>query len=217
MLIFKRDPGINPDDPRILLCAYTGKAAFGIGGQTVHDTPFVDTSIICVGDFNKLPPVGDNWVQPNTRQSPFALLVGTPLWEGIAIHKSQGVTLEKVVVHIAKNVKRPMLQVNCSRATSSSGLFLVIISSIENTSVQPPQPQPPAGGGGGPSALPPGPRRLRTFDPPPPPLAPLLPPRDPPRALIVGSTSDRALQHNSYPTFYIICQRIGNCTSVKYY
>lgn len=27
--------GENPDDTRILLCAYTGKAAFNIGGQTI--------------------------------------------------------------------------------------------------------------------------------------------------------------------------------------
>ncbi|GBP43097.1 ATP-dependent DNA helicase PIF1 [Eumeta japonica] len=48
--------------------------------------------------------------------------------EGITIHKSQGATLEKVVVHISKNVKRSMLYVACSRAMSSFGLFLVVNS-----------------------------------------------------------------------------------------
>lgn len=33
---FNKIPGSNPDDIKILLCAYTGKAAFAIGGQTVH-------------------------------------------------------------------------------------------------------------------------------------------------------------------------------------
>lgn len=36
MYHFNRITGPNPDDIKILLCAYTGKAAFGIGGQTVH-------------------------------------------------------------------------------------------------------------------------------------------------------------------------------------
>lgn len=35
-LRFNREPGSNPDDLKILLTAFTGKAAFGIGGQTVH-------------------------------------------------------------------------------------------------------------------------------------------------------------------------------------
>lgn len=142
MFMFNRVPGINPDDARILLCAYTGKAAFGIGGQTVHstfglpvsqcgqtmpelsastantlacklakvrliildeismlgsrtlnqinrrlqqvfhtDAPFAGISIISVGDFNQLPPVGDNWVfQPNSSRNPLAPLAGAPLW-----------------------------------------------------------------------------------------------------------------------------------------
>ncbi|XP_046974744.1 uncharacterized protein LOC124541014 [Vanessa cardui] len=143
MLIFNREPGTNPDEIKILLCAFTGKAAFGIGGQTVHnafclpisqcgstmpslsagtantlasklckvkliildeismlgsrtfnqinrrlqqifhtDVPFAGKSIISVGDFNQLPPVGDNWIfQPNTGRNPMAVLAGAPLWE----------------------------------------------------------------------------------------------------------------------------------------
>ncbi|CAK1603851.1 unnamed protein product [Parnassius mnemosyne] len=46
--------------------------------------------------------------------------------KGIRIHKSQGATLEKVVVHICKNVKRSMLYVAYSRGTSSFGLLLVV-------------------------------------------------------------------------------------------
>lgn len=37
----------------------------------------------------------------------------------------KGATLEKVVVHLNKNVRRAMLYVACSRATSASGLFIV--------------------------------------------------------------------------------------------
>lgn len=33
--------------------------------------------------------------------------------------------MEKVVVHVTQNVRRSMLYVACSRATSSSGLFIV--------------------------------------------------------------------------------------------
>ncbi|CAD7078884.1 unnamed protein product [Hermetia illucens] len=33
---FNKEPGCNPDDIRILLCAPTGKAAFGIRGQTIY-------------------------------------------------------------------------------------------------------------------------------------------------------------------------------------
>lgn len=33
---FNRVPGSNPDDLKILLCTYTGKAAFAIGGQTAY-------------------------------------------------------------------------------------------------------------------------------------------------------------------------------------
>lgn len=35
-LLFNREPGSNPDELKILLSAFTGKAAFGIGGQTIH-------------------------------------------------------------------------------------------------------------------------------------------------------------------------------------
>ncbi|XP_043472427.1 uncharacterized protein LOC122505072 [Leptopilina heterotoma] len=140
---FNRIPGSDPDELKIILSAYTGKAAFGIGGQTVHsifglpisqcgytmpelspstsntlacklksvnliildeismlgsktlyqinrrlqqifhtNEPFAGISIIAVGDFQQLPPVGDNWVfQPNTRANPMAVIAGNPLWE----------------------------------------------------------------------------------------------------------------------------------------
>ncbi|CAK1579077.1 unnamed protein product [Parnassius mnemosyne] len=47
---------------------------------------------------------------------------------GITIHKSKGATLENVVVHISKTVKRSILYVACSRAMSSSELCLVVNS-----------------------------------------------------------------------------------------
>ncbi|KAE8740983.1 hypothetical protein FOCC_FOCC013509 [Frankliniella occidentalis] len=34
--LFNADPNTNPDDPKVLLCAPTGKASFNIGGQTIH-------------------------------------------------------------------------------------------------------------------------------------------------------------------------------------
>lgn len=34
--ILNSSPDTNPDDPKILLCAPTGKASFNIGGQTIH-------------------------------------------------------------------------------------------------------------------------------------------------------------------------------------
>lgn len=35
-LLYNREPGSNPDDLKIILSAFTGKAAFGIGGQIIH-------------------------------------------------------------------------------------------------------------------------------------------------------------------------------------
>ena len=43
--------------------------------------------------------------------------------EAITIHKSQGATYDKVVVHISPRLKRAALDVACSRATKASGLF----------------------------------------------------------------------------------------------
>lgn len=45
--------------------------------------------------------------------------------EAITIHKSQGQSLEQVVVHLDKGMNRQLLYVACSRATSLAGLFLV--------------------------------------------------------------------------------------------
>lgn len=157
MLLFNREPGVNPDELKILLCAYTGKAAFGIGGQTVHsafglpisqcgstmpnlsassantlacklskiklivldeismlgsrtlnqisrrlqqifhtDIQFAGISIITVGDFNQLPPVGDNWVfQPNLTRNPIAVLAGAPLWEPFKLFSMDKIMRQK--------------------------------------------------------------------------------------------------------------------------
>jgi len=45
--------------------------------------------------------------------------------EAITIHKSQGATYSKVAVHLYRSIKRALLYVGCSRATSASGLFLL--------------------------------------------------------------------------------------------
>lgn len=55
------------------------------------------------------------------RRSQFPLVAA----EAVTIHKSQGSTLEKVVVHIKPGVPRSMLYVTCSRATCAQGLFVV--------------------------------------------------------------------------------------------
>ncbi|KAE8741504.1 hypothetical protein FOCC_FOCC012964 [Frankliniella occidentalis] len=34
--LLNADPNTNPEDPKVLLCAPTGKASFNIGGQTIH-------------------------------------------------------------------------------------------------------------------------------------------------------------------------------------
>ncbi|XP_017471887.1 PREDICTED: ATP-dependent DNA helicase pfh1-like [Rhagoletis zephyria] len=45
--------------------------------------------------------------------------------EGITIHKSQGATYSKVVVHTRARMPRAALYVACSRATSADGLFIL--------------------------------------------------------------------------------------------
>ncbi|CAG4957666.1 unnamed protein product [Parnassius apollo] len=141
-LLFNREAGSNPDELKILLTAFTGKAAFGIGGQTIHSalglpvsqagnilpelspsvantlatklaklrlivideismlgsrtfhqinrrlqqifhssTFFSGISVIVVGDFRQLPPVGDNWVFQANSRNPLAEIAGTPLWD----------------------------------------------------------------------------------------------------------------------------------------
>jgi hypothetical protein len=45
--------------------------------------------------------------------------------EGITIHKSQGATYTKVVVHTTSRMSREALYVACSRATNAAGLFIV--------------------------------------------------------------------------------------------
>lgn len=63
------------------------------------------------------------WKSSNliVRQTQFPIIPA----EGITIHKSQGATMEKVVVHVNQNIRRSMLYVACSRATAASGLFIV--------------------------------------------------------------------------------------------
>lgn len=139
---FNSIPGINPDDTKILLCAPTGKAAFGIEGLTLHKTlglplsqagyhmkelsasvansfacnlanlkliiideismvgsrlfslvnkrlqqifhikkDFAGISIIVVGDFRQLAPVGDGYIFLPQETSSLAILAGSTLWE----------------------------------------------------------------------------------------------------------------------------------------
>ncbi|CAG5005017.1 unnamed protein product [Parnassius apollo] len=140
-LLFNREAGSNPDALKILLTAFTGKAAFRIGGQTIvrsalglpvsqagnilpelspsvantlatklakillivideismlgsstfHQTNrrlqqifhsstfFSGISVIVVGDFRQLPPVGDNCVFQANSRNPLAEIAGTPL------------------------------------------------------------------------------------------------------------------------------------------
>ncbi|KAK3932414.1 ATP-dependent DNA helicase [Frankliniella fusca] len=47
------------------------------------------------------------------------------LAHALTIHKSQGQSLKKVVVHIKKTLSRELLYVACSRATSLNGLFII--------------------------------------------------------------------------------------------
>ncbi|CAG5050324.1 unnamed protein product [Parnassius apollo] len=136
------EAGSNPDELKILLTAFTGKAAFGIGGQTIHSalglpvsqagnilpelslsvantlatklaklrlivideismlgsrtfhqinrrlqqifhssTFFSGISVIVVGDFRQLPPVGDNWVFQANSRNRLAEIADTPLWD----------------------------------------------------------------------------------------------------------------------------------------
>ncbi|XP_044313295.1 ATP-dependent DNA helicase PIF1-like [Drosophila rhopaloa] len=45
--------------------------------------------------------------------------------EAITIHKSQGATYSKVVVHTSPSMQRAALYVACSRATSAAGLYII--------------------------------------------------------------------------------------------
>lgn len=65
----------------------------------------------------------------NRKQYPLTLA------HALTIHKSQGQSLKKVVVHIKKNLSRELLYVACSRATSLQGLYIV-------GSFKPPKPLP---------------------------------------------------------------------------
>ncbi|KAK3923337.1 ATP-dependent DNA helicase pfh1 [Frankliniella fusca] len=47
------------------------------------------------------------------------------LAHALTIHKSQGQSHKKVVVHIKKTLSRELLYVACSRATSLNGLFII--------------------------------------------------------------------------------------------
>lgn len=58
--------------------------------------------------------------------------------EAIIVHKSQGATMDRVVVHLSSYFKRSMLYVACSRARTSKGLFIIPVSGTEF-----PNPSPP--------------------------------------------------------------------------
>jgi len=45
--------------------------------------------------------------------------------EAITIHKSQGATYSKVMVHTSPGMQRAALYVACSRATSAAGLYII--------------------------------------------------------------------------------------------
>jgi len=140
--LFDQCPGSNPDDLRVLLTAPTGRAAFMIGGQTLHkslglpvsqaglkmpdlsasvsntfackmaqlklviideasmvgsrmfyhvhkrltqifknSSPFGGISVLVVGDFRQLPPVGDNWIFQPCISNTLNTLADTLLWE----------------------------------------------------------------------------------------------------------------------------------------
>ena len=55
----------------------------------------------------------------NRKQFPLTLA------HAMTIHKSQGMSLKKVVVHIKNRMTRELLYVACSRATSLNGLFII--------------------------------------------------------------------------------------------
>jgi hypothetical protein len=55
----------------------------------------------------------------NRKQFPLTLA------HALTIHKSQGQTLETVVVHLQNNIRRDLLYVACSRATTLNGLYLI--------------------------------------------------------------------------------------------
>lgn len=65
----------------------------------------------------------------NRKQYPLTLA------HALTIHKSQGQSLKKVVVHIKRNLSRELLYVACSRATTLQGLYII-------GSFTPPKPLP---------------------------------------------------------------------------
>jgi len=52
--------------------------------------------------------------------------------EAFTIHKSQGATYSKVVVHTSPGMQRAALYVACSRAISPAGFVLLELSSLQD-------------------------------------------------------------------------------------
>jgi len=68
---------------------------------------------------------------PELNRKQFPICLG----HALTTHKSQGMSLPLVVVHLTGRMSRPLLYVACSRATSLNGLYLIGIFS-------PPSPIP---------------------------------------------------------------------------
>ncbi|CAD6216213.1 GSCOCG00011291001-RA-CDS, partial [Cotesia congregata] len=100
MLRFFNFESNNLESTKILLCAPTGKAAFGIKGTTLHaafilplnqfdsrlkqifqsSKPFGGISVIVFGDFNQLAPVGDRYIFQAHSMDLYGDIIGNPLW-----------------------------------------------------------------------------------------------------------------------------------------
>ncbi|CAD6226275.1 GSCOCG00011863001-RA-CDS, partial [Cotesia congregata] len=94
MLRFLNSDSKNLESTKVLLCAPTGKAAFGIKGITLHaafilprlkqifqtSKPFGGISVVVFGDFNQLSPVGDRYIFQSHTKDLYGDIIGNPLW-----------------------------------------------------------------------------------------------------------------------------------------
>ncbi|CAD6209869.1 GSCOCG00010855001-RA-CDS, partial [Cotesia congregata] len=120
----------NLESIKILLCAPTGKAAFGIKGTTLHAafilpynqcstelTPLIDSrlkqifqtskpfggvSVIVFGDFNQLAPVGDRYVFEAHTTDLYGDIIGNPLWNLFTSYELTEIMRQKNDVKFAK-------------------------------------------------------------------------------------------------------------------